>query len=377
MPDLSPRKSATFTASSRTIPHFDRPTSENGQLIASDEYYGSLTFTLDEMRKLLPSDVVLRFENHMAQGLALTRELAEPIAAAAMKWANSKNATHFCHWFHPMTGNTAEKHDSFLTFDKGRSISQLTGDQLIQSEPDASSFPSGGMRTTFEARGYTAWDPSSPMFIRGGTLCIPSCFVSYTGHALDKKTPLLRSMQAIQDQATRLCRLLGDDKVQRIVPTAGPEQEYFLVDKAYLTLRPDLLIAGRSLIGAQPPKGQTLDDHYFGSIPSRSLAFMQELETELYKLGVPAKTRHNEVAPSQFELAVIYGEANVAADHNQLVMELIRKVAARHNLGALLHEKPFAGVNGSGKHLNWSLQTDAGSNLLEPGDTPGQNLRFL
>jgi glutamine synthetase len=281
-----------------------------------------------------------------------------------------------------MTGATAEKHDSFLWFDKeGRAIEKFTGSMLIQSEPDASSFPSGGMRSTFEARGYTAWDPTSPMFImdspNGRTLVIPSAFVGYHGEALDEKAPLLRSMEALSRSATKLLSILGAAGVTRVTATVGPEQEYFLVDRAYMATRPDLTIAGRSLLGARAPKGQTLEDHYFGSIPARVLALMEEVEHELYELGVSAKTRHNEVAPNQFEIAPIFAEANLAADHNQLVMQTLRKFAARHDMAVLLHEKPFAGVNGSGKHVNWSMQTSTGENLLEPGHNPQENVRFL
>src|SRR6185436_1764941 len=298
------------------------------------------------------------------------------------EWALEKGATHFCHWFQPQTGLTAEKHDAFLTFDdEGHPMERFSGAQLIQSEPDASSFPSGGMRTTFEARGYTAWDPSSPIFIvdgpNGKTLCVPSVFISYHGDALDNKTPLLRSMEHLSEKALGVLRLFGNTESTRVVPTLGPEQEYFLIDRAFYALRPDLVAAGRTLVGAKPPKGQELEDHYFGSIKDRILAFMQESETELYKLGIPIKTRHNEVAPSQYETAPIFEEANVASDHNQMVMETMNRVARRHNLALLLHEKPFAGINGSGKHCNWSLMDSEGRNLLEPGATPERNLQFL
>ncbi|MBI3557341.1 MAG: glutamine synthetase III, partial [Deltaproteobacteria bacterium] len=307
------------------------------------------------------------------------------IAHLIKDWTIENGVTHFCHWFQPQTGTTAEKHDSFLSMDDNKAVEKFTGGQLIQSEPDASSFPSGGMRTTFEARGYTAWDPSSPIFImesaNGKTMCIPSVFISYHGDALDEKAPLLRSMEVLNKNALELLHTIGEKNAKRVVPTVGVEQEYFLVDRAFYNLRPDLVMTGRALVGGQPPRGQQLEDHYFGSISPRVLAFMQEVEFELYKLGVPAKTRHNEVAPSQYEMAPIFEEANVAADHNQLVMEVLRQVAARHNFANLLHEKPFAGVNGSGKHNNWSLAvtTDNGeeANLLEPGRTPHQNLRFL
>ncbi len=377
----NPRPIALRTVSERTPRSFPRPQGPEGRPAPIRAVYATHAFDVEAMRNHLPGDVIRRFQRAVRHGERLDRTLADRIAQAALEWAVERGATHFCHWFQPMTGATAEKHDSFIAFDDGRPLSRFTGGMLIQSEPDANSFPSGGMRSTFEARGYTAWDPSSPMFLidrpTGATLCIPSVFVSYHGHALDLKTPLLRSMEAVQVQAVRLCHLLGDLDVDRVVATAGPEQEYFLVDRAWASLRPDLLICGRSLLGAAAPKGQTLEDHYFGSIPARVQAFMHELELELYRLGVPAKTRHNEVAPSQFEIAVLYEEANVAADHNQLVMELLKRVAERHDFAALLHEKPFAGVNGSGKHLNWSLADSLGRNLLEPGSNPHQNLRFL
>ena len=308
--------------------------------------------------------------------------LADKIAKVVKTWAIDRGITHFCHWFQPMTGLTAEKHDAFLTLDyNGKPVEKFSGSQLIQSEPDASSFPSGGVRATFEARGYTAWDLSSPIFIvesaNGKTLCIPSVFMGYHGHALDEKGPLLRSLKALSESSVASLRLLGDVKTTRVVSTLGVEQEYFLIDKSFAALRPDLTLTGRTLIGARPPKGQELEDHYFGSIPPRITAFMQEVEHELYKLGVPAKTRHNEVAPSQFELAPMFEETNVAVDHNHLIMEVMKRVAKAHNFALLLHEKPFAGINGSGKHNNWALATADGENLLEPGETPHQNLRFL
>ncbi len=345
------------------------------------DFYGINTFTLAKMGEKIPRTVVSQLTSAIAHGQKLDASIAEPVAQAVKDWAISRGATHFCHWFQPMTGSTAEKHDAFLDFDDtGRPIDKFTGAMLTQSEPDASSFPSGGMRTTFEARGYTAWDPTTPMFLmessNGKTLCIPSVFVSYTGHVLDKKSQVLRSQEALSKQAVRLLAKVGNG-VDYVVPTLGCEQEYFLLDRAYFTLRPDLAVAGRTLMGAEPPKGQSLDDHYFGAIPSRAQAFMQEVEFELYKLGVPAKTRHNEVAPSQFELAQIYTDASVAVDHNHLIMEVLRKVAARHDFRVLLHEKPYAEVNGSGKHANWALRTDQGDNLLEPGQTPHANLRFL
>ncbi len=345
------------------------------------ERYGENTFGLDAMRDKLPSSAFKKLQRTVKRGEKLDRAIADAVAHAMKEWALEKGATHFCHWFQPQTGLTAEKHDAFMSFDdQGRVIERFSGSQLIQSEPDASSFPSGGMRSTFEARGYTAWDASSPVFImegpNGKTLCVPSVFISYHGHALDLKTPLLRSMETLNKSACRMIELLGRP-CERVVPTLGPEQEYFLIDQAFYTLRPDLVASGRTLLGAKPAKGQQLEDHYFGSIKARILAYMQECERELFKLGVPAKTRHNEVAPAQYEMAPIFEEANIAADHNQIVMETLRAVARRHHLALLLHEKPFAGVNGSGKHNNWSMSDDHGANLLEPGKTPSQNLQFL
>jgi glutamine synthetase len=334
------------------------------------------------MADKLPRHIFKELQHTIKQGSKLNKSIANEVAHAVKEWALEKGATHFCHWFQPHTGLTAEKHDSFLTFDDdGQPMERFSGSQLIQSEPDASSFPSGGMRATFEARGYTAWDPSSPIFIleggNGKTLCIPSVFISYFGQALDKKTPLLRSMEYLSEQALRVLRIFGNTSVTRVVPTLGSEQEYFLIDHAFYSLRPDLVTAGRTLIGAKPPKGQELEDHYFGSIKGRIIACMQEVEYELYKLGVPVKTRHNEVAPSQYELAPIFEEVNTATDHNQLTMEILRQVSRRHGLTLLLHEKPFAGINGSGKHNNWSLGDSAGNNLLDPGETPTENLQFL
>ncbi|MBN1551589.1 glutamine synthetase III, partial [bacterium] len=315
-------------------------------------------------------------------GVRLDMDIANTVAHAMKEWAIEKGVTHFTHWFQPQTGLTAEKHDAFLEFDRdGIPLERFRGNQLVQGEPDASSFPSGGRRTTFEARGYTMWDPSSPAFIidgpRGGILCIPSVFISYNGEALDKKTPLLRSMETINQAALKVLRLFDNDKATRVVTTIGTEQEYFLIDQGFYNLRPDLQITARTLMGAKPPKGQQLEDHYFGTIKERALAFMQDTEKELYKLGVPAKTRHNEVAPHQFELAPIYCEANVGSDRNQLTMEILKKVANRHRLALLLHEKPFAGINGSGKHNNWSMEDSEGNNLLDPGKTPEENLQFL
>jgi glutamine synthetase len=346
------------------------------------EVFGCNTFDVTAMKQKLPKAIFQSLQETIRRGTKLDPSIANEVAHAVKEWALEKGATHFCHWFQPQTGLTAEKHDAFLTFDdEGQPMERFSGAQLIQSEPDASSFPSGGMRTTFEARGYTAWDPSSPIFLvegpNGNTLCVPSVFISYHGDALDNKTPLLRSMEILSDKALRILKLFGDDTSVRVVPTLGPEQEYFLIDRAFYTLRPDLVTAGRTLIGAKPPKGQELEDHYFGSIKDRILAFMQESENELFKLGIPIKTRHNEVAPSQYETAPIFEEANVASDHNQMVMETMNRVARRHNLVLLLHEKPFAGINGSGKHCNWSLMDSQGRNILEPGATPEQNLLFL
>lgn len=377
----NPRYSAVQLATSRIPRSFDRHRYEDGVPLNTEEFFGENCFDLNQMRERLPSDIVNRYVTAIESGTRLELDVADAIAHSVHKWALENGATHFCHWFQPMTGATAEKHDSFLELGGDLPIFNFSGAQLTQSEPDASSFPSGGMRTTFEARGYTAWDPSSPIFLserdNGSTLCIPSAFVSYTGHALDKKTPLLRSMDVLSQRAVELCHKVGLDSVKRVIATAGPEQEYFLIDKAYTSLRPDILMAGRTVLGAAPPKGQSLDDHYFGSVPSRVIAYMQEVEFELYRLGVPAKTRHNEVAPSQFEIAVVYSEANVAADHNQLVMEMLKRVAEKHNFKCLLHEKPFAGVNGSGKHINWSMATDEGKNLLNPGKNPAKNISFL
>ncbi len=345
--------------------------------------FGENTFNDRVMREKLPKDVYKKLIKTIKSGEKLDLSIANTVAHAMKEWAISKGVTHFTHWFQPQTGLTAEKHDSFFEIESdGQVIERFKGDQLVQGEPDASSFPSGGMRTTFEARGYTMWDPSSPAFIvygpnGGGILCIPSVFISYTGEALDKKTPLLRSMEAINRAGLRLLRLFGNKTAQRVVPTVGTEQEYFLIDKRFYNLRPDLRITGRTLLGAEPPKGQQLEDHYFGSIKERVLAFMQDAENELYRLGVPAKTRHNEVAPHQYEIAPIFAELNVGADRNQLIMEVLKKVANRHGLALLLHEKPFKGVNGSGKHNNWSIADSEGNNLLDPGKTPEENLQFL
>ena len=342
------------------------------------EYFGSMVFNDSVMRSRLPRDVFKQVQRSINEGKRLDSEAANIVANAMKDWAIEKGATHFTHWFQPMTGITAEKHDSFISpIDGGKVIMEFSGKELIQGEPDASSFPSGGLRATFEARGYTAWDPTSYAFIKDGVLCIPTAFCSYGGEALDKKTPLLRSMEALNRQAMRVLRLFGNEDVGSVKPTVGPEQEYFLIDRSVYEKRRDLRYTGRTLFGALPPKGQELDDHYFGSIKPRVAAFMKELDDELWKLGIMAKTEHNEVAPGQHELAPIFTTINIAADHNQLTMELMQKIARKHDMVCLLHEKPFAGVNGSGKHNNWSIMTNTGVNLLEPGDTPYENAQFL
>ena len=342
------------------------------------EVFGSMVFNESVMRARLPRDVFKQVQRSVSEGRRLDGEAANIVANAMKDWAIEKGATHFTHWFQPMTGITAEKHDSFISpIDGGKVIMEFSGRELIQGEPDASSFPSGGLRATFEARGYTAWDPTSYAFIKDGVLCVPTAFCSYGGEALDKKTPLLRSMEAMNRQAMRVLRLFGNEDVSSVKTTVGPEQEYFLIDRAVYEKRRDLRYTGRTLFGAMPPKGQELDDHYFGSIKPRVAAFMQELNSELWKLGVMAKTEHNEVAPGQHELAPIFTTTNIAADHNQLTMELMQKIARKHDMVCLLHEKPFAGVNGSGKHNNWSIMTNTGINLLEPGDTPYENAQFL
>ncbi|MDR0445588.1 MAG: glutamine synthetase III [Oscillospiraceae bacterium] len=340
--------------------------------------FGSLVFGDSVMRSRLPKDIYKALQKTISQGTHLELDVANVVASAMKDWATELGATHFTHWFQPMTGITAEKHDSFISpVDGGKIIMEFSGKELVRGEPDASSFPSGGLRATFEARGYTAWDPTSYAFIKDGTLCIPTAFCSYSGEALDKKTPLLRSMQAIDKQARRILRLFGNGEVKRVTTTVGPEQEYFLISKEVYIKRPDLIYTGRTLFGARPPKGQELEDHYFGALKPRVSAFMKELDEELWKLGILAKTKHNEVAPAQHELAPIFTTTNIATDHNQLTMELMRKIADKHGLVCLLHEKPFAGINGSGKHNNWSISTDAGANLLEPGETPYDNAQFL
>jgi glutamine synthetase len=345
------------------------------------ELFGVNVFSDEVMRERLPEHIYNALRQTKKKGAPLDPNVADAVAVAMRDWAVEKGATHYTHWFLPMTGLTAEKHDSFLTpTEDGKAIAEFSGGELVRGEPDASSFPSGGIRATFEARGYTAWDPTSPAFIlenpNGTTLCIPTAFCSWTGEALDKKTPLLRSMDALSKQAVRVLKLFGSD-AERVTSTCGPEQEYFLIDRNFYFARPDLINAGRTLFGARPPKGQELEDHYFGSIPERILACMLESELELYKLGVPVKTRHNEVAPSQYEIAPIFETANVATDHNMLIMETLKRVAGRYGLQLLLHEKPFAGVNGSGKHVNWSMSDDHGNNLLKPGVNPHDNAQFL
>src|SRR6187399_1829433 len=345
------------------------------------EDFGSLTFNEEVQRARLPKDVFRSLRRASAHGEALDPNVADIVASALKDWAVEHGATHYTHWFQPMTGITAEKHDSFLnpTAD-GRAVAEFNGKELVRGEPDASSFPSGGMRSTFEARGYTAWDPTSPPWLlmssHGATLVIPTAFVSWTGEALDKKTPLLRSQEALSKQAVRILKLFGS-KAQRVTTTCGPEQEYFLIDQYFYLSRPDLINAGRTLFGAKPPKGQELEDQYFGAIPDRVMAFMSEVEAELYKVGVPVKTRHNEVAPSQYEIAPIFENANLATDHQMMTMETMRRMAPKYGLACLLHEKPFAGVNGSGKHLNWSMSDNTGHNLLGPGKSPHDNVQFL
>ncbi|MBQ2887765.1 MAG: glutamine synthetase III [Firmicutes bacterium] len=341
-------------------------------------YFGSLVFDDRVMKASLSAEVYRSLKKTIDEGVPLDLSVANAVAGAMKEWAVAHGATHYTHWFQPLTGITAEKHDSFIApSPDGGVIMEFSGKELIKGEPDASSFPSGGLRATFEARGYTAWDPTSYAFIKGKTLCIPTAFCSYGGEALDKKTPLLRSMEALNKQALRILRLFGNDDVKCVRTSVGPEQEYFLVDKAMYEQRRDLRFTGRTLFGARPPKGQEMDDHYFGVIKPRVAAYMEELNDELWKLGILAKTEHNEVAPAQHELAPIYTTTNIATDHNQLTMEIMQKVAAKHDLVCLLHEKPFAGVNGSGKHNNWSISTDTGVNLLSPGETPYENAQFL
>src|SRR6476469_5156951 len=388
---LNPRKAAIQDIASRTARNSNGTVNGNGSSNGqhpTSEYFGINTFGARQMRARLPKEVYAKLVGAIRQGKKLDAEIAPTVAQVIKEWAISRGVTHFTHWFQPQTGLTAEQHDAFLSFDdKQQPMESFSGAQLIQSEPDASSFPSGGLRATWEARGYTAWNPASPVFIvesgNTRTLCIPSVFIGYNGEALDEMTPLLRSSDAISAKAIELLELLGDKGVHRVFTTLGPEQEYFLIDRGHFALRPDLVMAGRTLVGAPPARGQQLEDHYFGGIPERIQACIAEAEHELYKLGVPIVTRHNEVAPSQFEMAPMYEETDIAVDHNQMVMATLRKVALRHGLQALLNEKPFAGINGSGKHCNWSLSISAdnaeldGTNLLKPGKTPHQNIRFL
>ncbi len=340
--------------------------------------FGSMVFNDKAMKEYLPEDAYLALKKTIENGKSLDKTIAGTVAAAMRDWAMERGATHFTHWFQPMTGITAEKHDSFLNPDhNGGVLMEFSGKELIKGEPDASSFPNGGLRATFEARGYTAWDPTAYAFIKDDTLCIPTVFYSYGGEALDKKTPLLRSEEALNRQAMRIIRLFGNEEVTKTYTTVGPEQEYFLVDEEVYRARKDLVLCGRTLFGSRPPKGQEMDDHYFGTIKPRVMAFMKDLDEELWKLGIYAKTEHNEAAPAQHELAPVYCRTNMALDHNQLTMELMKKIAARHSMACLLHEKPFSGVNGSGKHNNWSICTNTGVNLLDPGDSPRENTQFL
>ena len=354
-----------------------------GEMLNVEELFGSKVFTVAKMRERLPEEIFLEVKKVMEQGGELSKKSANVVANAMKEWAIENGATHFTHWFQPLTGITAEKQDAFVTHpdSEGKMLMEFSGKELIKGETDASSFPSGGLRSTFEARGYTVWDITSPVFLKedaiGVVLCIPTAFCSYTGEALDKKTPLLRSMEAVSKQALRIVRLFGNTEATKVTTSVGPEQEYFIVDRENYLKRPDLIFAGRTLFGAPAPKGQEMDDHYFGAIRERIGSFMKDINIELWKLGVTAKTQHNEVAPAQHELAPIYETANIAVDHNQIIMETMKKVAERHGLSCLLHEKPFAGVNGSGKHDNWSLCTDNGINLLNPGKTPNENVQFL
>src|SRR5881398_197865 len=384
---ITPRK-ALLTEISTREPRVAPGFNEDGIPGPTSQYFGINTLGVRQLRDKLPKEVFASLAASIRHGKKLDLAVAPVVAQVIKEWAISRGVTHFTHGFQPQTGHTAEKHDAFLNFDDDRQpLEQFTGSQLIQSEPDASSFPSGGLRATWEARGYTAWNPASPVFIvesgNTRTLCIPSVFIGYNGEALDEMTPLLRSSDVLSEKAIALLEVIGDKGVQRVFTTMGPEQEYFLIDRTSFALRPDLVMSGRTLIGAPPPRGQQLEDHYFGGIPERVQACIAEVESELYKLGVPIVTRHNEVAPSQFEMAPRFEETDVAVDHNQLVMATLRRVALRHDLQALLHEKPFAGINGSGKHCNWSMSISAddpeldGFNLLKPGQTPHQNVRFL
>src|SRR5699024_1862427 len=368
----------TLSAARNSIPE---PNGNQPKSMNITEIFGVNILQLDNLKERLPKEIWTNLERTIQEGEELNAKVADAVAWAMKDWATEKGATHFTHWFQPLTGFTAEKHDSFITPNKGGgAIAKFTGKELIQGEPDASSFPNGGLRQTFEARGYTAWDPTSPAFImenqNGSYLCIPTAFASWTGEALDHKTPILRSNEALNKQAKRALDLF-DEKVGRIISTVGSEQEYFLIDQEFYYRRPDLMTAGRTLVGAEPPRGQELDDHYFGSIPDRVLSFMLEAEKELYKLGIPVKTRHNEVAPSQYEMTPLFESCNIAADHQQLMMITLKKVARNYGFECLLHEKPYDGLNGSGKHLNWSLSTSDGVNLLEPGQSPHENMQFL
>jgi glutamine synthetase len=383
---VTSRRAARLAANQRQPRAFDPPRQPDGHRSPVSAYFGRHVLDLIKLKERLPRESYQALLATLRDGTPLARDAADTIASVARDWATAHGATHFTHWFQPMTGLTAEKHDSFIDLNvtmpgELKVLERFSGSQLIQSEPDASSFPSGGMRTTFEARGYTAWDPSSPMFlvesVNGRTLCVPSVFISYHGDSLDQKTPLLRALEALDRQAVGFLKLLGDVDVRSVNATLGVEQEYFLLDRDHFAQRPDLVLCDRTLLGAASPRGQQFEDHYFGSIPPRVLAFMEEMEFELHRLGIPVKTRHNEVAPMQFEMAPIFEDANIANDHNALTMDMARKVALRHHLVCLFHEKPFDGLNGSGKHSNWSLVTDRGENLLDPGRTPHQNLRFL
>src|SRR6201997_1826792 len=369
---MESRRFAALQEVSKRIPV--EPMVQNGQISA---YYGSNVFGHDAMKEFLSEEAFVMVQNAIEKGTSIDRKIADQVASAMKAWATGKCATHYTHWCQPLNGTTAEKHDGFFEpSENGRAIERFSGSQLVQQEPDASSFPSGGIRNTFEARGYTAWDPTSPAFVFDKTLCIPTIFVSYTGEALDFKTPLLRSITALDKAATDVCQYF-DKNVTKTIATLGWEQEYFLVDAALFNVRYDLQQTGRTLIGASPAKGQQLEDHYWGSIPARAMAYMRDFELECHLLGIPVRTRHNEVAPAQFECAPVFEEVNLAVDHNQLLMDIMEKVALRHNLRVLLHEKPYAGVNGSGKHNNWSLATNTGKNLLSPGKTPKTNLQFL
>ncbi|HNE81125.1 MAG TPA: glutamine synthetase III, partial [Flavobacteriales bacterium] len=371
MPAPRLRAKALEDALGRRPKHVEPPSSR------ISEYYGSSVFNEEAMRMFLTEDAYLAVRQAMHQGTRIDRKLADQVASGMKEWAASKGATHYTHWFQPLTGSSAEKHDAFFEPISGsRSIERFDGTMLAQQEPDASSFPSGGIRNTFEARGYTAWDPGSPAFVIGRTLCIPTIFISYTGEALDYKMPLLRAIKAVDEAATAVCQYFDKD-VTKVTCTLGWEQEYFLIDEALFYARPDIMAAGRALFGHTPAKGQQLEDHYFGSIPERAQAFMRDFETESLKLGIPVKTRHNEVAPNQFECAPVFEELNLAVDHNMLLMDVMEKTARKHDFRVLFHEKPYAGVNGSGKHNNWSLATNTGKNLLRPAKTPKENMLFL